>query len=99
MQLSSIITALMLPLLAVAAETSTVTATSTTTLTKTVTLHRVQATGVHNGTHSVSSTLSPPSSTITGSPISPSPDNAAGALGAVNVAAAAMAGVVVAAFL
>ncbi|KAK4464575.1 hypothetical protein QBC42DRAFT_284344 [Cladorrhinum samala] len=100
MQLSSIITALLLPLLAVAEETSTVTATSTVTLTRTVTLQRAQVTGLNNGTWAgTTATISSPVTTTTGAPIVPSPDNAAGALGAANVAAVAVAGVVVAAFL
>ncbi|KAK0671694.1 hypothetical protein QBC41DRAFT_300382 [Cercophora samala] len=104
MQLSALFTALLLPLMAVAEGESTTTKTKTLTLTETLTLQRLQA--VHTGSHNTTvlptgstTTFNPASTTTSGPTFSPTPDNAAGALNAANVAAAAMAGIVVVAFL
>lgn len=106
MQLSALFTALLLPLMAVAEGESTTTKTKTLTLTETLTLQRLQAahTGSHNSTAALqtgaTTTFNPAASTTTSGPtLNPTPDNAAGALNAANVAAAAMAGIVVVAFL
>ena len=105
MHLPTIFAALLLPLAAIAEDLSTTTATSTLTLTKTLTLQRAAMSTGHNSTASfhpttASTTLQPSASTTTpGQSITSPPNNAGSALGAAHVAAAAMAGVVVAAFL
>lgn len=100
MHLPTILTALLLPLAAVAEEMTTTTATSYLTLTRTVTLQRAQMTGVSNSTSLLptATTISPPGSANTDATGNPA-DSAGSALSGANVAAAAVAGVVIAALL
>ncbi|GAB1312507.1 hypothetical protein MFIFM68171_02717 [Madurella fahalii] len=101
MHLPTIFAALLLPLAAVAEEMTTTTATSYLTLTRTITLQRAQMTGVSNSTGlppTASTTLTPPGSTTT-QPPADTTGNAGSTLGGAHVAAAAVAGVVVAVFL
>lgn len=103
MQFTTIATALLLPLLAVAQD-STTTMTSTQYLTKTVTLSRVHtatmtydnSTSSYLPTGTGSTTLASPTTEPT---VSPTINNAGSALGAANVAVVAIAGVVVAALM
>ncbi|KAK0654940.1 hypothetical protein B0T16DRAFT_383930 [Cercophora newfieldiana] len=106
MQLLTIVTALLLPLGAVANppgvasdEYTTTTLTSYVTLTQTVTLERaaIETVTAKNGTATF--TTGAPSSKVTTTAASALPTGGAAALGSSNVALVAIAGVVVAAFL
>ncbi|KAK3372239.1 hypothetical protein B0H63DRAFT_453591 [Podospora didyma] len=109
MHFSTIITALLVPLLAVAEDPlQTTTCTSYLTLVKTITLSKAGSTTVtytNNSTASFSATQVPtplitPPSSITAQAISkPTTTSGASVLGAAHVAVAAIAGVAVAVFL
>jgi hypothetical protein len=104
MQLSTIVTALLLPLVAVAeppagADFTTTTLTSYVTLTQTVTLERaaIETVTAKNGTASF--TTGAPSTRVTTTAASSLPTGGAAALGSSNIAIVAIAGVVAAALL